>query len=261
LLAVRSPGFAPGTDLQVIGRSKKDAIPGLPGRSSRILQTSAASADELRAVDELADIPPKEYQDTLTLCLFYLPTQYSSSQGRYGTSTVCLLLVGEQELLHFVPTVVDTNEGEEGRGPVLYGTVVWKGRPSQPVSRSETARDGANRESEPRNVLGQKLGSASVKCGGGGGNTDPPTHLVDGEAPRELADHEEEEDQIEEEEGENQDEIESQSRQAKRRRRVNKIRRTSKNGLRNPPKTYMKMKVMINQAAKKIPIALLSCSG
>ena len=87
---------------------------------------------------------------------------------------------------------------------------MWKGRSLQPVSRSEAAGDGANRKSKPRNVRGQELGSAGVESGGGGGNTNSPTHLVDGETPRELADHEEEDGQIEEEEDENQDEVKPQ---------------------------------------------------
>jgi len=76
--------------------------------------------------------------------------------------------------------------------------------------------DGTNRESEPRDILGQELGSTSVKSGSSGGDADPPTHLVDGEIPREFADHEEEEGKIEEEEDENQDEVEPQGRQTER---------------------------------------------
>ena len=84
---------------------------------------------------------------------------------------------------------------------------------------------------------------------------------MDGETPSEFADHEEEEAQIEEEENENQNEVEPQGRQARRGGRGNNIRYISKNGLRGFSSTHRKMKVMITQAAKNIPIVLLSCSG
>jgi len=80
------------------------------------------------------------------------------------------------------------------------------------------ARDGANREREPREVLSQKLGSASIISGAGTSKTNSTAHLVDSETPRERANHEEEESRIEEEKDENQDEVDLQGRQAGRER-------------------------------------------
>ena len=41
-------------------------------------------------------------------------------------STVRLLLVGYQEVLQFVLTVLGTSVVEESKGAVSYGTTVWK---------------------------------------------------------------------------------------------------------------------------------------
>jgi len=59
------------------------------------------------------------------------------------------------------------------------------------------ATDRANRESEERVFLSQKLGSTSVESGGGSGETESSTDFVDREALGKLADHEEEESHIE----------------------------------------------------------------
>lgn len=125
----------------------------------------------------------------------------------------------------------------------------------------ETAGDGAHGEGEPRDVLSQKLGSTGVESGSSSSDPDHSTHPMDNKAPQELADHEEEYGQIEEEEDENQDEVDPQSRQAEGRRQVKWVRWAPKNRLRGFSGTYRKMEVMINQAAKKIPIAPLSCPG
>lgn len=127
----------------------------------------------------------------------------------------------------------------------------------------DPARDGSDGESEPRDILSQELGSASVKSRNGGGNADSSTHLVDGEVPRKLADHEEEEGQIEEDEDDNHDEADPQGRQARRGGRVNpyQIPYAAKNGPCSFSDTYRKMRVMMNQVAMKIPMAPVSCPG
>jgi len=72
------------------------------------------------------------------------------------------------------------------------------------------AADRANRESEPRVVLSQKLGGTSIESDGGSNETESSTNLVDQEAIRELADHKEEEGHIEKEEEGNQGKVDPQ---------------------------------------------------
>jgi len=69
---------------------------------------------------------------------------------------------------------------------------IWKAAKPEPRLLKDAARDGPNREREPREVLSQELGSASVVSSSGAGKTNSSAHLVDSETPRERANHEEE---------------------------------------------------------------------
>jgi len=84
----------------------------------------------------------------------------------------------------------------------------YRGYETRLVDAAAVDRD--NRESEPRIVIGQELGSTAVESDGGSDETKSSTSLVDNGALRELADHEEEEGQVEEEEEKNQDEVHPQ---------------------------------------------------
>lgn len=119
------------------------------------------------------------------------------------------------------------------------------------------AGEGTEGESEPRVVLGQQLGGTGVESGRGSGKTDGSTSLVNSELFGELAGHKEEEGQVEEEEEGDQGDVDPQGRQAAR----GAIRCASKNRPWGYSGTYRKRKVMMNQAAKKIPMALVSCPG
>lgn len=124
------------------------------------------------------------------------------------------------------------------------------------------ATDGDNGEGEQRVVLGQQLGGTSVEGDGGSDEANSSTDLVDRQVLGELADHEEEEGQVEEEEEENQREVDPQRSQA-RRGGTSELDQMdlSKNRLRGSFATHKKMKVTMNQEAKKIPMALANCPG
>jgi len=66
---------------------------------------------------------------------------------------------------------------------------------------------GANRESEPSGLLRQESGSTSVESNGGSSKANSSSSLLDGETPREIADHEDEVRHVEEEEEDNHDDI------------------------------------------------------
>jgi len=73
-----------------------------------------------------------------------------------------------------------------------------------------TAGEGSEGESEQGVLLSQELRGTSVEGGSGSGKADGSTRLVNGEALRELAGHEEEEGQVEEEEEGDQGDVDSQ---------------------------------------------------
>ena len=79
---------------------------------------------------------------------------------------------------------------------------------------------------------------------------------MNADASAELASHEEEEGEIEEEEEGHQGDVNPEGSQAEW--GSNAIRCCSKNRTRCLGDTHKKMKVMMNQAAKKIPMALVS---
>jgi len=115
------------------------------------------------------------------------------------------------------------------------------------------AGNGAEGESKPRVVLSQQLGSTRVESGKRSGDADASTSLVDGGIFGELTGHEKEEGQVEKEEEDDKRDIDPQGRQAGR----CAIRCDSMNRL-GGSDTHRKRKVIMNQAAKKIPIALVS---
>jgi len=69
---------------------------------------------------------------------------------------------------------------------------IWKAAKPEARLLKDAARDGTNREREPRVVFSQELGGASVVSSTGAGKTNSPAHLVDSETSRERASHEEE---------------------------------------------------------------------
>jgi len=81
--------------------------------------------------------------------------------------------------------------------------------------------DGANGESEPKVILIQELGRASVESDGGSSETDPSANLVGCDAPCELADHEGKVGHAEEEKEDDRDEVGPQGSQARRREWIN----------------------------------------
>lgn len=70
--------------------------------------------------------------------------------------------------------------------------------------------DSANRESEPRALLSQELGSGGVESDDTISETDPSANLMDSDTIREYADHENEECHVEEEEEDDRDEVSPQ---------------------------------------------------
>lgn len=73
--------------------------------------------------------------------------------------------------------------------------------------------EGTKGESNPRVLLCQQMSGTSVKRDGGENEAFSTSNLLEGDAPRELADRGDEEVQVEEEEEEDHDDVYPQSRQ------------------------------------------------
>jgi hypothetical protein len=75
------------------------------------------------------------------------------------------------------------------------------------VAAAAAVGNGANRESKPKVVLSQEVGSTTVESQGGSDKTGSSAYLDHSNVPREVADHKEEVGQVEEEEEENRDDV------------------------------------------------------
>lgn len=120
------------------------------------------------------------------------------------------------------------------------------------------ATEVANGESEIRVFLSQELSSTGVEGGSGGGETETSASFVDRNAAGEFGSHEDEESQIEKGEDSDQGNVDPQGSQTARWIRLDG--RLLQQWVRGSD-TYRRRKQTMNQAAKKIPIALESWPG